>query len=72
MNTFSPGEHVASRNGGLAYIVLEVVALDMVGTTAYRVRRLKNGEPSGPGRLIGGSGLCPLLSGDPFYNKDRL
>ena len=63
---YKVGEHVASHNSGLVYVVKFVNQLDLTGETfAYAVRRLKGGIEHGPQRVISECGLVPLLSGDP-------
>lgn len=70
MAKFFIGEHVASHNSGLVYVVKERVQLDLVGTLAYVVRRLRGGVEWGPRRTIGESGLVKLLNGDTDFNYD--
>jgi hypothetical protein len=60
------GEHVASYNSGLVYVVKFVNQLDLTGETfGYAVRRLKGGIEHGPQRVISECGLVPFLNGDP-------
>ena len=63
---YKVGEHVASYNSGLVYIIKQVQVLDLTGETfAYAVRRLRGGAEYGATRRISEFGLVPLLSGDP-------
>ena len=66
--TYQIGEHVASYNSGLVYTIKAVRDLDLVGTKAYLVRRLRGGVEYGPTRIIGEHGLVPLSGG----NHDKL
>lgn len=56
--TYSIGDHVASSSG-LVYIIKELVTLDLVGTTAYRARRLRGGIEWGPTRILGEANIWP-------------
>jgi len=57
---YKVGEHVASHNSGLVYIIKTVRELDLTGETfAYTVRRLRGGIEYGPTRTISECGLCP-------------
>jgi hypothetical protein len=58
MAKYAIGEHVASYNSGLVYIVKDIRDLDLTGETfAYAVRRLRGGVEYGPHRIISESGL---------------
>jgi hypothetical protein len=59
-NRYQVGDHVASYNSGLVYIVLRVDVLDLTGEHfAYRVRRLRGDAEYGPVRTIAEVGLVP-------------
>lgn len=58
---YKVGEHVASHNSGLVYIIKSVNQLDLTGETfAYAVRRLRGRIEFGSQRVISECGLVPL------------
>ena len=62
---FKVGDHVASWNSGLAYLVYFINESDSTGECfTYTVRRLRGGVPYGASRRIGESGLCSLGTGE--------
>lgn len=55
---FKIGEHVASWNSGLVYVVQTIHELDLTGECfGYTVRRLRGGVEYGPRRLLGENSL---------------
>jgi hypothetical protein len=63
MTKFKIGDHVTSQSG-LSYIVLDIHELDMCGSIAYSVRRLRGGQIYGATRKIAESAL--RIDGNDF------
>lgn len=58
VNKYGHGDHVASQSG-LVYVVLRIHVLDLHGSFAYTVRRLRGGAEYGPRRIIAECNLFP-------------